>query len=74
MCGRLIVEREWSAILGTVRAGMLALPSRVGARLGHLTPADVAIIDADVRQVLAEVGKQGGSAHEPEGPFARSGN
>ena len=25
------VEREWSDVLGTVRAGMLAVPSRAGA-------------------------------------------
>jgi len=32
-----------------VRAGMLALPSRVAARLPHLTPDDVAEIDAEGR-------------------------
>ncbi len=52
------VEREWSAILRGVRAGMLAVPSRVAQRLPHLTAHDVAEIDAKVRAVLAELGRQ----------------
>jgi hypothetical protein len=31
------VESEWSGVLRTVRAGMLAVPSRVSQRLPHLT-------------------------------------
>src|SRR4051812_30746668 len=50
------VEREWSGILQTVRAGMLAVPSRCAARLPHLTPHDLAEIDAEVRAVLTEIG------------------
>ena len=37
-------------------AGMLAVPTRVSQRLPHLTPHDVAEIDAEVRAVLAGVG------------------
>ena len=48
------VEAEWSSILRTVRAGMLAMPSRVQQRLPHLTPHDVGEIDAEVRAVLTE--------------------
>jgi len=47
------VETEWSGMLRTVRAAMLAVPSRVAARLPHLTPADVVEIDAEVRAALA---------------------
>jgi hypothetical protein len=36
---------------------MLAVPSRCAARLLHLTPHDVAEIDAEVRAVLADIGK-----------------
>ena len=36
---------------------MLAVPSRVAQRLPHLTAHDVAEIDAEVRAVLAEIGK-----------------
>ena len=39
------VEREWSDIVRSVRSGLMALPSRVGARLLHLTPGDVAEVD-----------------------------
>jgi terminase small subunit / prophage DNA-packing protein len=52
------VRREWSDILRAVRAGMLAVPSRAGARLPHLTPHDIAEIDAEVRAVLTEIGKE----------------
>jgi len=50
------VEAEWSAILRTVRAGMLAVPSRVAARLPHLSRAEVAEIDAEIRTALVEIG------------------
>ena len=53
------VEAEWSSVLRTVRAGMLAVPSRCAARLPHLTPHDVAEIDAEVRAVLTDVGGVG---------------
>jgi phage terminase Nu1 subunit (DNA packaging protein) len=53
------VEAEWSGILRTVRAGMLAVPSRCAARLPHLTPHDVAEIDREVRTVLTEIGSEG---------------
>jgi len=38
---------------------MIAVPGRVGARLGHLTVGDVAVIDAEVRAALTEVGNKG---------------
>ncbi len=49
------VEAEWSGVLRTVRARMLAVPSRAGARLPHLTAHDIAEIDAEVRAVLTEL-------------------
>ena len=53
------VERTWADILRGVRARMIAVPGRVGARLGHLTVGDVAVIDAEVRAALTEVGNKG---------------
>jgi phage terminase Nu1 subunit (DNA packaging protein) len=53
------VEAEWSGILRTVRAGMLAVPSRVAARLPHLSKHDVAEIDAEIRAALNEIGSEG---------------
>ena len=58
--GKLVAEdavrREWAGILGDVKAGMLAVSSRCASRLGHLTQADVAEIDAEIRAVLQELG------------------
>lgn len=47
-------ERAWSDTLRTVRSCMLAIPSRVRQRLGHLTVADVEAIDFEVRNALTE--------------------
>jgi hypothetical protein len=41
-------------MLRTIRAGMLAVPSRVAARLPHLSKHDVA--EVEVRAVLTEIG------------------
>lgn len=49
------VEREWANVLRDVRAAMLAVPSRVQSRIGHLTIADVAAIDREVRDALTEM-------------------
>lgn len=50
------VEAEWSGILRTVRAGMLAVPSRVAAQLPHLSRTDIAAIDAEIRAALTDLG------------------
>lgn len=55
------VERTWGGVLRTVRAAMLALPSRCAARLPHLTAADVVEIDAEVCAALVELASAGGS-------------
>ena len=49
------VETAWSGVLRTVRAGMLAVSSRVAQRLPHLTPHDIAEIDREVRAALSEI-------------------
>lgn len=51
------VEAEWSGVLRTVRAGMLAVPNRCQQRLPNLTAHDVSEIDREVRAALIEVGK-----------------
>lgn len=51
------VEREWASVLRDVRAAFLAVPSRVAGKLGHLTPHDLAALDAEVRDVLHELTK-----------------
>lgn len=49
------VEAEWADVLRTVRAGMLAVPSRVAVRLPHLSRADVTEIEAEIRAALTEI-------------------
>ena len=46
------VAREWSDVLRTVRAGVMAVPSRVRATLPHLTAHDVATLDGELRRTL----------------------
>lgn len=50
------VIAEWSNVIRQIRSRMLALPSRLGGRLPHLTPADRAEIDAEIRAILTELG------------------
>ena len=49
------VKAEWS-VRRTIRAAMLAVPSRIAARLPHLAAHDVAEIDAEIRPVLTDLG------------------
>ncbi|MFG1179940.1 DNA packaging protein [Xanthobacter versatilis] len=49
------VEREWAGVLRQVRAGILAVPSRLRQLLPGLTPAEVEAIDAELRRVLEEM-------------------
>jgi phage terminase Nu1 subunit (DNA packaging protein) len=48
------VERRWTAILGGVRATLMTIPARVGAKLPGLSQADVAVIEAEVRATLTD--------------------
>ena len=50
------VEAEWSSVLRTVRASMLAVPSSVATRLPHLSAHYVSEIDSEIRAVLTEIG------------------
>jgi hypothetical protein len=50
------VEAEWAGVLRTVRAGMLAVPSRVAQRLPHLNAHDISEIDLEVRDALYTIG------------------
>ena len=46
------VERAWASALRDVRAAMLAVPSRCGATLPHLTAHDIAELDREIRNAL----------------------
>ncbi|MDI6025249.1 hypothetical protein QBK99_03375 [Corticibacterium sp. UT-5YL-CI-8] len=50
------VESEWADLLRTVRAGLLAVPARVGARL-TLPQTHLSEIDIEIRAVLKELGE-----------------
>lgn len=50
------VEREWANTLRDLRAAILALPGRVGARLPHLSKGDLAALDGELREALAAMG------------------
>ncbi len=49
------VTREWASLLRDLRNALLAVPSRCGASLGHLTATDIATIDREIRTALEGV-------------------
>jgi phage terminase Nu1 subunit (DNA packaging protein) len=58
----MLLEREavlatWSNIFRMVRARVLAVVSRVRARLPHLTAQDAQLIDEELRAALTELGE-----------------
>src|ERR1700731_2634779 len=53
------VQREWSDTFRGVRARMMAVPTRCGARLPHMTAHDIAMIEGEVRDALTAAGESG---------------
>lgn len=53
------VEREWTATITDIRQRMLAVPSRLGAKLA-LSREAVAVIDEEIRAVLTVLSGTGG--------------
>ncbi|WP_414833586.1 DNA packaging protein [Afifella sp. YEN Y35] len=49
------VEREWTNVLRRVRSRILAVPSRLRQARAHLSAADVAAIEAELRAALEEL-------------------
>lgn len=49
------VAREWAGILRDLRNALLAVPSRCGAGLPHLTSTDIATLDREIRSALEGV-------------------
>lgn len=49
------VEREWTGIMRQVRAGVLAVPSRLRQTLPHLSAADMDAIDTELRRALEDL-------------------
>jgi len=50
------VEARLTGVFRKVRAGLLAIPARAAQRLPHLTAADIAVMDREVRAALTELG------------------
>lgn len=46
------VERAWANVLRDVRSALLAISSRIGSTLPHLTAHDVAQIDSEIKAAL----------------------
>lgn len=46
------VKREWSNLLRDLRNALLAVPSRCGASLPHLTATDVATVEREIHKAL----------------------
>jgi hypothetical protein len=64
-------HREWSGVRWTVRAGMLAVPSRVAARRPHLSKHAIAEIVIEIRTALDEIGNARGIANARHRPPKR---
>lgn len=50
------VTREWADVLRMVRAGVMAIPTRMGAKLPHLTAHDLDQLDRELRRALTDLG------------------
>lgn len=53
------VADEWAGILRLVRSRMLATPSRIQQKLGHLSAHDLDTIDREIRDALTDLSNNG---------------
>jgi terminase small subunit / prophage DNA-packing protein len=53
------VERNWASALSTLRAGVLAIPTRCAARVPGMTREIVYEMDQEIREALTELGRNG---------------
>lgn len=49
------VTQRWAALVVQARTGLLGIPTRAKGRLPHLTPADLVVLEALIREVLVEL-------------------
>ena len=61
------VEMTWGTMVRDLRAGVLAIASRVASRLNHLSKDDVLVIDDEIRDALKILGADG-VKDAPQGP------
>ena len=53
------VELRWSGLVVATRNKLLGIPSRAKQRLPHLSVADLAVLDALIRETLEELADRG---------------
>lgn len=53
------VQAGWRQVCTSTRAAMLALPTRLAARLPHLNAADLRTIEEEIRQALEQLAERG---------------
>lgn len=53
------IQENWQKIATTVKTRLLGVPSRVRARVPHLTTADIATIEEEIRDALSELAEGG---------------
>ena len=68
----LVNTRPPAANSAVLSLPMLAVPSRISQRLPHITPHDVAEIDAEVREVLTEISRCSASTATAKRPPTRT--
>lgn len=49
------VEQEWSSRFSNIRTGLLGFTQRLSGLLPHLSRADLALIDHEMRQTLSDI-------------------
>lgn len=49
------VQVEWQKIVTTAKSRLLAVPSKIRARIPHMTVADIATIEEEIREALVEL-------------------
>ena len=49
------VQQRWAAQVIATRTALLGVPTRAKGRLPHLTPADLVVLEALIREVLVEL-------------------
>jgi phage terminase Nu1 subunit (DNA packaging protein) len=54
-----VVQAKWVATMTRLRAALLAVPARVQQTSPHLSAADIAAIDAEIRAALTELAEGG---------------
>jgi phage terminase Nu1 subunit (DNA packaging protein) len=61
------VQSQWVSVMFSVRARLLAVPSRVQQFAPHLTQGDIEAIDREIREALSALADGDGKSSETDG-------